>query len=113
MKSEVIPKNRGGVMNFGNSQKSRYFWEQTIDDAAMKSEIIPKNRGGVRIFGNGGKARQNGGRPLTPFPRTGCRGLIASRKSARFGFAGLRPNPSRRAASAAPRSARPHRSEKA
>ena len=31
-------------MNFGNSQKSNYFWEQTIDVAAMKSELIPKNR---------------------------------------------------------------------
>ena len=37
-------------MNFGNSQKSGYFWEQTIGVAAMKSEIIPKNRGGCHEF---------------------------------------------------------------
>ena len=43
-------------MNFGNSQKSCYFWELTIGDATMKNEIIPKNRGGVMIFGNCEKA---------------------------------------------------------
>ena len=32
-------------MIFGNSQKSSYFWERTIDVTATKSEIIPKNRG--------------------------------------------------------------------
>ena len=31
-------------MNFGNSQKSGYFWERTIDAATPKSESIPKNR---------------------------------------------------------------------
>ena len=32
-------------MNFGNSQKSKYFWERTIDVVTLKSEFIPKNRG--------------------------------------------------------------------
>ena len=32
-------------MNFGNSQKSKYFWERTIDVTTPKSEMIPKNRG--------------------------------------------------------------------
>ena len=32
-------------MNFGNSQKSGYFWEQTIGVAALKNEEFPKNRG--------------------------------------------------------------------
>ena len=31
-------------MNFGNSQKSGYFWERTIDVTTLKTEIIPKNR---------------------------------------------------------------------
>ena len=31
-------------MIFGNSQKSGYFWEQTIDDTTSKIGIIPKNR---------------------------------------------------------------------
>ncbi len=43
-------------MNFGNSQKSGYFWERTIGVATMKSEVFPKNRGGVMNFGNSQKS---------------------------------------------------------